>query len=108
MPIKIIKAFQWSPNGYDVATVDAGEHETLPQRAAEIAAQMGAIDLAGDATGGTTSPASPVQAPAVSEPAADEATESGFAVEDSDGSAPVAGQDKPVRRRTKASGEGNA
>jgi hypothetical protein len=43
MPIKIMKAFQWSPNGYDVATVEAGEHESLPDRASQIAAQLGAV-----------------------------------------------------------------
>ncbi|AZY50094.1 hypothetical protein C0J09_13880 [Bordetella avium] len=43
MPIKVTKAFQWSPNGYDVATVDAGEYETLPERASEIAVQLGAM-----------------------------------------------------------------
>lgn len=44
MPIKITKGFQWSPNGYDVATVDAGEYDTLPDRVSEIAAQLGVVD----------------------------------------------------------------
>ncbi|MCW3151944.1 hypothetical protein N8H69_05315 [Achromobacter spanius] len=48
MPIKIIKAFLWSPNGYDVATVEAGEYESLPVRAGEIAAQVGALHLPTD------------------------------------------------------------
>lgn len=43
MPIKVTKEFQWSPNGYDVATVDAGDYETLPERASEIAVQLGAM-----------------------------------------------------------------
>jgi hypothetical protein len=43
MPVKITRAFQWSPNGYDVATVEAGEHESLPDRAFQIAAQLGAV-----------------------------------------------------------------
>lgn len=43
MPIKVTKAFQWSPNGYDVATIDAGEYESLPERASEIAVQLGAL-----------------------------------------------------------------
>ncbi|CAB3647649.1 hypothetical protein LMG26696_02623 [Achromobacter pulmonis] len=43
MPIKITKAFQWSPNGYDVTTVEIGEHESLPDRAAEIALQLGVV-----------------------------------------------------------------
>lgn len=108
MPIKIIKAFQWSPNGYDVATVDAGEHETLPARAAEIAAQMGAIEFAGVATGGASSLALPVVAPVALEPAAEEATKPGPAVDESDESAPAAGQNKPFRRRNRATGEVNA
>lgn len=44
MPIKITKAFQWSPNGYDIATVDAGEYESLPDRASQIAVQLGAVE----------------------------------------------------------------
>lgn len=44
MPIKVTKAFQWSPNGYDVATVEAGDYETLPERASEIAVQLGAME----------------------------------------------------------------
>lgn len=43
MPIKVTKAFQWSPNGYDVASVDAGEYESLPERASRIAVQLGAL-----------------------------------------------------------------
>lgn len=43
MPVKITRAFQWSPNGYDVATVEAGEHESLPDRAFQIAAQLGVV-----------------------------------------------------------------
>lgn len=68
MPIKIIKAFQWSPNGYDVATVDAGEYESLPKRAGEIAAQIGALYLPNGTelvTVETTSAALPVEPPAV-------------------------------------------
>lgn len=43
MPIKITKAFQWSPNGYEVTTVEAGEYESLPDRASEIALQLGVV-----------------------------------------------------------------
>ncbi|MFY3603277.1 hypothetical protein ACOTHZ_11165 [Achromobacter xylosoxidans] len=43
MPIKITKAFQWSPNGYEVTTVEAGEYESLPDRASEIALQLGVL-----------------------------------------------------------------
>ena len=42
--ITIKKSFQWSPNGYDVKTIDAGEHETLPDRAVEIASQLGLLE----------------------------------------------------------------
>ncbi len=61
MPIKITKAFQWSPNGYDVATIESGEYESLPERASEIAVQLGA--LAEEAA--APSPASDGSAPQV-------------------------------------------
>lgn len=54
MPVKITKTFQWSPNGYDVATVDAGEYESLPDRASEIAVQLGAVE--GEAVQPSTTP----------------------------------------------------
>ncbi|WP_163371070.1 hypothetical protein [Endozoicomonas acroporae] len=42
--ITIRKAFNWSPNGYDIETVPAGAHETLPERAVAIAEELGLIE----------------------------------------------------------------
>ncbi|WP_448216284.1 hypothetical protein [Endozoicomonas sp. 2B-B] len=41
--ITITKSFKWSPNGYDVETVAAGEHEELPERAQLIAKELGVL-----------------------------------------------------------------
>ncbi|AMO58118.1 hypothetical protein GZ77_20500 [Endozoicomonas montiporae] len=37
----ITKSFNWSPNGYDIETIEAGDHETLPDRAVVIAGELG-------------------------------------------------------------------
>ena len=42
--ITIRKTFNWSPNGYDIETVPAGAHETLPERAVAIAEALGLIE----------------------------------------------------------------
>lgn len=69
MPIKITKAFQWSPNGYDVETVEAGEYESLPERAGEIAAQIGALHVPTDGDVPVAGDAALAETPATPPPA---------------------------------------
>lgn len=40
----IKKSFKWSPNGYDVETVEAGEHEELPEKVVEIAKELDVLE----------------------------------------------------------------
>lgn len=84
MPIKVTKAFQWSPNGYDVASVDAGEYESLPERASRIAVQLGALE-------GEAAPPSPASAGSVPQlPAEGQVAPAGPAgVEGAGGSTPT-------------------
>ena len=39
----VTKAFKYSPNGYTVETVPAGEHESLPEQAVEIGKVLGVL-----------------------------------------------------------------
>ncbi|WP_330926296.1 hypothetical protein [Candidatus Sororendozoicomonas aggregata] len=41
--ITINKAFQWSPNGYDIERIEAGSHDHLPDRAVAIADDLGVL-----------------------------------------------------------------
>jgi len=41
--IKLTRALKWSPDGMRVETVEAGEYDQLPDRAVEIAAQLGIL-----------------------------------------------------------------
>ena len=43
--ITIKESFNWSPNGYDIETIEAGDHDELPDRAVAIA---GELDLLAD------------------------------------------------------------
>ncbi|QKQ51065.1 hypothetical protein [Achromobacter denitrificans] len=106
MSIKITKAFQWSPNGYDVATVDVGEYESLPERAGEIAAQIGALDVPAAGAVPVAVVATPVAALAESQtpdvaPAA--LPQSGAAAPE----VPSVLQAEPDRRRSRRTAGGN-
>ncbi len=48
MSFIIAAAFSWSPNGFDIEEVEAGEHEELPERAIEIAESLGVLNEVDD------------------------------------------------------------
>lgn len=41
--VTLTKALKWSPDGIQVQTIPAGEHDSLPERAIQIAEQIGIL-----------------------------------------------------------------
>ncbi|HAW3686735.1 TPA: hypothetical protein NVL72_004042 [Citrobacter freundii] len=39
----LLKPLKWSPDGCQIETIEAGEHDELPARAIEIAVQIGIL-----------------------------------------------------------------
>ncbi|MGE8449096.1 MAG: hypothetical protein ACN6OP_00450 [Pseudomonadales bacterium] len=98
MPIKIHKPFQWSPNGYDIATVEAGDYETLPERAAQIAVQLGATEEV-EGMPSTSAPSGAATGLAAAASGQEAGQANSPAVEDQGQAAP---QGKNSRRRSRA------
>ncbi len=42
---KITRSFVWSPDGCHIARIEAGEHDELPERAVQIAEQLGFLGV---------------------------------------------------------------